>query len=346
MPGAAADTEDFPCRTHHHRYIIIQCGDERDVNTKNKILIKIRKIIEMYLLTGLIYPDNPKFLDEEGVLKGIENLNLESIGVFLSNVEIETIPRKTGYMGGNRRFAFSLSNGDNDAVAQCFADAMMFALAVMYDIGIDNPPVPLRINKDNVKIGEIIQRQDIVNCKNNYEKNELLYHEAIGVPHIILSRVFQAIPIFFLNPPMMNSGSFYRESILKIWLCEDDVSELSLDGDTPTSVVEKTNIETAYQNAYKAIEAIIGEPSSDKDKFRNKLKAQGINPDEIIGYDALRGIREETIFNKILNMQETRDTKAAHGKTGRPRDIGYLELADKQKLAKYIILRTVSHLSQ
>lgn len=299
----------------------------------------------MYLLTGLIYPDNPKY-HENGSLKDITDINLESIGIVLSYVEIKKPTYKTGGIGNNRRFVYSLLNGEiDDQLAQNFADALMVALAVRYDIGIDDPPIPLRLHKSQIKAGEIIQWQDIVNSDDRYIKESFLWHMSIGLPPNILTWAFQAIPVLIHNPSIMNSCSFYRESILKIWHCEEDIAEMILDGDTPTSVVERANIETAYHNAFKAIEALIGQPSKDKNKLRIQLHEQGINPDEIVGYDTLRGKNEETILKKVLVMLENRNHKAAHGKTDKPRDIGYLELADKQKLAKYMIRQNISYVS-
>ena len=40
------------------------------------------------------------------------------------------------------------------------------------------------------------------------------------------------------------------------------------DSDIPTSRTQQAEIETAYQNAFKSIEAIIGEPPSDINKLK------------------------------------------------------------------------------
>ncbi|APV43867.1 hypothetical protein Dform_00512 [Dehalogenimonas formicexedens] len=243
----------------------------------------------------------------------------------------------------NARFVFSSKDGEIDETdAQAFADALMVTLAVLYDLTLEEPPIPVRIHSEQITSDGILRTRNI----DDYETNNLIrYHAAIGIPNIALYKALQIMPVFYKNQSIMNSASFYRESIHKIWLCEEDIAEIILDNEIPTSIVEKANIETAYQNAFKAIEAIIGEPPSNIDRLRDKMVAQGIDPDEVIGGSHL-GSAEETIIKKVLRMQRTRDKKAAHGKTDHSRDIDYVELNDKQKLAKRIILHTVSHLSQ
>ena len=141
----------------------------------------------------------------------------------------------------------------------------------------------------------------------------------------------------------MDAASFYRESIMNMWIPDDTIFELMEDGDVPTSNVEKANVETAYHNAFKSIEAIIGEPPSNTKKLRIKLNNQGINPDEIVGYE-LYNMKQgkEKLLDKLLNMQKTRDKKVAHGKTIQPREIGLCDLKDKQALARHIILTSLT----
>ena len=144
----------------------------------------------------------------------------------------------------------------------------------------------------------------------------------------------------------MNAAHFYKESIGGVWVADDDVFNIMGDNSNiPQSQREKARVETAYQNAFKAIEAIIGEPPKDKGKLRMRLIEAGINPDENVGYN-LYGMKpgKETILKKLVDMHETRDKKAAHGKTKIPRAIGYCELKDKQALACYIVLGHIENI--
>jgi hypothetical protein len=68
--------------------------------------------------------------------------------------------------------------------------------------------------------------------------------------------------------------------------------------------------ETALQNAFKAIEAIIGDPPKDDRKFDQLLRSIGLDPYEEVGFGENRSLREEIRFMNIA-----RDKKAAHGST-------------------------------
>jgi len=138
----------------------------------------------------------------------------------------------------------------------------------------------------------------------------------------------------------MDATGFYKESIMQAWVADDDVFEIMSDNlDMPPSQAQRASIETAYQNAFKTIEAIIGEPPKDQRKLRIKLFEVGINPDEEVGYE-LYGMKpgKETVLKKLMDMHQNRDKMAAHGRTTTPRTIGYCELKDKQALARYILL--------
>ena len=117
--------------------------------------------------------------------------------------------------------------------------------------------------------------------------------------------------------------------------------------DLPVSQVERARVETAYQNAFKAVEAVVGEPSKDRRKLRLRLTTRGINPDEMVGYNVY-GTKpaKDTILTKLIDMHQTRDKKAAHGKSNVPRTIGYCELRDKQELARYLILTNIDFILQ
>jgi hypothetical protein len=143
----------------------------------------------------------------------------------------------------------------------------------------------------------------------------------------------------------MEATHFYRESICLVWIADDDVFEIMCDSsDVPTSLSETVRLQTAYLNAYKAVEAVIGEPPKDKRRLRARLAQVGIDPDEKVGfklYGMTPGI--ETVLDKLLTMQKMRDKVAAHGKTHARFPITYCELKDKQGFARHFLLTAIEH---
>jgi hypothetical protein len=87
-------------------------------------------------------------------------------------------------------------------------------------------------------------------------------------------------------------------------------------------------------DAYKAIEAIIGDPRKDNRRFRAQLEAAGLDPDVAVGHRTRRPLIDEIrAFNQI------RDTRAGHGTRPRKTPITTEELAAVQQCASYVIYK-------
>lgn len=308
----------------------------------------------VYLLTGLSYPTKTIYPDVrsdswEILSESIAEIDLSRIGIRLKRVflteehRIRTVKEQYEYKHDSR-FAFYINDGKrDDSLAQRFADAVMLSLAVVYEVAMEETPTAIGIPEHCIKKGRIIKIWDLVGSRGFGSDMYFRVVNSMGVPSEILDYVWRIVPMVVENQSIMDAASFYRESITQAWVADDDVFEImSDDSDIPSSHVERARVETAYQNAFKAIEAIIGEPPRDRRKLRMKLVSTGINPDEMVGYE-LYGMKpaKEKLIKKLVDMQETRDKKAAHGKTITPRTIGYCELKDKQALAQHVILASI-----
>lgn len=306
----------------------------------------------VYLLTGLSYPTKSIYADVssdswEILSESIAEIDLNRIGIRLKRVfltdehRVRTVKEQYEYKS---RFAFYINDGKrDDNLAQRFADAVMLSLAVVYEVAMEETPTAIGIPEHRIKKGRIIKIWDLVGSRGFGSDMYFRVANSMGVPSEILDHVWRIVPMVVENQSIMDAASFYRESITQAWVADDDVFEIMSDNsDTPSSHVERARVETAYQNAFKAIEAIIGEPPRDRRKLKMKLVSKGINPDEMVGY-GLYGMKpaKEKLIKKLVDMQETRDKKAAHGKTIEPRTIGYCELKDKQALAQYMILASI-----
>jgi len=289
-----------------------------------------------YLLTGLGYPIKFAYPDTEHALaESVEYINLPKIEVKIKRV---FLTEKDEY---EHRFLFYIKNGvKDDNFAQKFADAVMCSLAVVYDLTMEEVPTAICISEDKIKKGRIIRLKDVIGS--NAIGSEIYFSlmQSITVPSQVLDYVWRIVPAIVDSKSVMDATNFYRESIAQAWVADDDVFEFMCDNsDIPPSQTQRARIETAYQNAFKAIEAIIGEPTKDERKLRMKLQNAGIDPDEEVGYN-LYGMKpgKGPLLKKLVDMQQARDKKVAHGKTSTPRTIGYCELKDKQALARCVIL--------
>ena len=298
-----------------------------------------------YLLTGLSYPTKSVYPNTELVLaESIEEINLPKIGVRLKRVfltEKDRIRKVHIQYEYKDRFVFYINDGiRDDDFAQKFADAVMCSLAVIHDWPMEEVPTAISIPENVIKKGRLIKIKDLVGSDGIGSGIYFRVMESIGVADYVLEEVWRIVPIVVKSKSLMDAANFYKESIGQVWIAGDDVFDImSYNLDIPPSQAQRARIETAYQNAFKAIEAIIGEPPKDKKKLRVKLLKDGINPDEEVGYN-LYGMKpgKETLLKKVMDMHQNRDKKAAHGKTNIPRTIGYCELKDKQALARHILL--------
>lgn len=272
----------------------------------------------------------------------ISNLGIRIRRVFVTEEDrVNEVHDKYAYLD---RFAFYIADGErNDDLAQRFVEAVMLALDLSHQFGLEHVPTAIGFPESVVKKGRIIRLSDLVGSAGIGSDKYSSVFEAIGIADVELDYVWRIVPVLVQNQSLMDAASFFRESIRQVWVADDDVYDIMRDNsDVPASQVDRARIETAYQNAFKAVEAVIGEPPKDTRKLRHKLEEMGIDPDQIVGYEEYgQKPGKEQLIKKLMDMQSTRDKKAAHGKTIRPRNIGLCELRDKQALARYVILANI-----
>ena len=129
--------------------------------------------------------------------------------------------------------------------------------------------------------------------------------------------------------------TFYEAGARLLFVSPIDMNDHGWDRNwKPETAEERTTMESAFLNFYKSIEAIFGDPNKDRKVFAEKLKAQGVDPEELVEFR-----EKERIIDKIYKMSRIRDKKVAHGKSmpHTKRSISYYEFMDFQYLANYLI---------
>jgi len=139
---------------------------------------------------------------------------------------------------------------------------------------------------------------------------------------------------------------YYRLSTSEFMFLGDSISwALGDEGaEIPTSALERQRVETAFHNAFKAIEALVGGEPGKGPKFRQRLTDGGIDPDESVGF---RGRPREVLIDVLSRMHKTRDARAAHGgrTSARKRGITYYELMEAQHACRTALIRAVVNLA-
>lgn len=106
----------------------------------------------------------------------------------------------------------------------------------------------------------------------------------------------------------------------------------------PMRMAELARWESAFQAAYKAVEAILGDPPKKEDRLRAKLIAAGVDPDEKVGY-----LQKADLLTVIRAMNRLRDTRIAHGST--PRGVTLGNMIEFQACAKYVVTAALQKVS-
>ena len=142
--------------------------------------------------------------------------------------------------------------------------------------------------------------------------------------------------VTFNNDALFDATRFLSKSHNNFCVSPGQIREVvSNPEEVPRTASHQTDMEDALQNAFKAIEAVIGDPPKDDRKFFDKLTNVGINPLEEVGYK-----KKVAISTVIRKMNEARDRRSAHGST-RQRMIRPAELLEFQACAEVIVLAAV-----
>jgi hypothetical protein len=159
-----------------------------------------------------------------------------------------------------------------------------------------------------------------------------------------LKWALRVLPVATLAP-FLEALHFYSESIEHFHFAGDDIQTTLADPcRAPNDQVAAVKAEAAVWNAFKAVEAIIGDPPSDERRFRGKLTQAGIDPDEEVGY--LRwghqgdpSGQREPVSARIRAMSRCRDRRAAHGsRTSPDRGITFYEIMDFQATSRFCVM--------
>lgn len=153
-----------------------------------------------------------------------------------------------------------------------------------------------------------------------------------GIPDNIVALAIRAASLLRAGSSIRNAVAFLVQSQRDFYVFPGQLQEALYDRDwAPTKATELARWESSYQSAYKAVEAIVGDPPKDESRYRNALQAGGINPDEEVGYRT-----KQKIADVIREMNMIRDRRAAHGSTPN-RGIELHQMVEFQECARYIV---------
>ena len=137
--------------------------------------------------------------------------------------------------------------------------------------------------------------------------------------------------VTYQNAALFDATRFLQRSYENFYVSPGGISEVMYDDAPPSTGAGQNDREDALHSAFKAIEAVIGDPSKNDRRFFATLANIGIDPAEEVGY-----LNKIPIHKMIRRMNEARDKRSAHGST-RDRKISAAELLDFQTCADEIV---------
>jgi hypothetical protein len=147
--------------------------------------------------------------------------------------------------------------------------------------------------------------------------------------------VLYQLPTVLQSESLFSACSFFQSSC----------SEYAFIGDSITNVLgnkrkvadlerERQILEAVVLNSFRVVEAIVGEPGKDRDKFRKRMADKGLDFDERVGF---RGSRTRAFGEEIYRLQELRDSTSAHGIRRRKHPVAFFEAMSAQHLAESLL---------
>jgi hypothetical protein len=176
----------------------------------------------------------------------------------------------------------------DDAAATRLAEGFVYGMSLACGpIVEDHPDSPVIRVPDNMVCGaRIIQLEDLVAL----EQFRQFEDRSLDDPWATIGSAASTTPrrhetawriacVTFNNDALFDATRFLNRSHNNFCVSPGQIREVVADAEAvPRTASHQTNLEDALQNAFKAIEAVIGDPPRDDRKFFDKLKNIGIEP--------------------------------------------------------------------
>lgn len=293
-----------------------------------------------YLICDLGVPENG-LLPSNKLFSQISNpprTDILTRAIYLTDVKRITKSKKFNYRDGRYIFWFK-NNLRNDEKAQWIVDALIATLEFIYQFSVtrvDYTPTAFWLPQSSLYQKIIFKKQKF--AKSNPTLVFRLGYSAI-LPKYIIDKAWEILHVT-LNQPFFDAIHFYQASIREFCFLGDSIGTVLNDPIAqPVSRLDLVRAENAVLNAFKAIEAIIGDPPKNDAKLRKKLIQVGVDPDALAGFSQYEELK--SMSEKIRQYSYLRDKKAAHGRSRVNRRITYFEIMDIQTFAQAFIQNAI-----
>ncbi len=150
--------------------------------------------------------------------------------------------------------------------------------------------------------------------------------------HSDIDAAWKIAPIIFQDEALYRAVRFLKTSQDDFYVWPGQTAGVIDNPDLSAETgFEQSLLENALQNAFKAVEAVLGDPPKDDRKFFSKISSIGLDPNDEVSYTS-----KLPLHKVIRDMNDARDRKAAHGSTTN-RTITVGEMMEYQACARLIV---------
>jgi len=271
--------------------------------------------------------------------------DMKSVGVYLHHVEIVFKEPDRDQRG---RFVFRFPRYERrDEDAERLGESFVYSMEFLWGpiaSWEDLPCCVFRIPAEMIRessyislkmLGELDAKRQIEERTISFSYSEL---GAVYVGEETVEAAWRMTPVVYQNEALLRALTFLGQSYHHFYVCPGDFNDVLDEPDMKASTGRiQSEWENALQNAFKAIEAVIGDPPKDDRKFFHSLSSIGIDPADMVGYG-----EKTSIANAIRVMNAARDKKAAHGSLA-SRELTIGEVLNHQACAKYVVRAAVEY---
>lgn len=230
----------------------------------------------------------------------------------------------------------------NDLEATRFAEAVLYtaSLVSMPVLDSTSDAAAFRVPKQLLAGKSAVSLDDLATLEESRDWRDriavapyTIIGSGSGFADFHYKEVWKLVPAVYSHPNLFDAVRFLTNSRMNFLVMPGQIRDvLSEPEATALSGHDQTHLETALLEAFKAVEAVLGDPPKDERKLAKRLKKFGLRSEDLIGYAEARRLDDT-----IRQMNRQRDRKSAHGSTP-SRDIRVIDLMDYQSCAEYVVL--------
>lgn len=258
--------------------------------------------------------------------------------------EMPLVGKQKGWNLVRYVFRFPYYKRRDDRAAQV-AEAVLYGVCVVSAplIDVAQDPYILRIPKALISERSALVKEELLQLVGSRrDKGQIEGHTPDGIcisastASQTIANAWRLAPILDRNKCLMRAVRYLCDSEREFYVYPGEIPGLLADANwIPVTNPQQSLFESALLNAYKAIEAVIGEPPKNEQKLENRLRQFGLNPNERFG-----DLLPMSLLKTVRCAQHARDHKSAHG--GIPlKHVTAGELWQYQTCARHIVVSAI-----